>query len=107
MNQADAENRAAGIPEELGPGHFTGHLGEDFQVTSAGGVHALRLNTVEELPGSPRVAGGFRLEFSGPAAPTLPQATYAFLIDNEPREIFMVPRGPNAGGEMQYEAVFY
>ena len=53
-------------------------------------------------PGGP---AGFALEFTGPAAPALPQGTYPLCRDGWREEIFIVPLGPQ-GEAMLYEAVF-
>jgi len=92
---------------ELSIGDFESRLGEALRIEFEDGEVDLKLAAVEPLPGSPREAGGFRLEFLGPLEKALPQGVYPFALGgNEPTWIFIVPLGP-AGEEMRYEAVFY
>ena len=79
--------------------------GEEYQVTAEGQTIVLRLDQVEALPRAVREAGGFRLEFVGPAEPMLEQAIHALTRDGERREIFIVPVARTADG-VRYEAIF-
>ena len=81
-------------------------LGETYEVEHDGGAHRLYLTAAEPLPHSRREGGGFRLEFRGPAAPILPQASYCLDCGGTPREIFIVPIGRDGEGT-RYEAIFY
>ena len=67
---------------------------------------SLTLAQVEELPvAHGRDGGAFRLEFTGPADPMLPQAIYAVASDGVEHDIFLVPIARDQG-ETRYEAVF-
>jgi hypothetical protein len=79
--------------------------GEDYEIDAAGAPLTLRVVRVDELPQAVRAAGGFRIEFQGPADPLLPQATYEMRRDGETREIFIVPVSRDAAGT-RYEAIF-
>ena len=79
--------------------------GEDYRVSSDGEEVVLRLDQVQALPRAVREAGGFRLEFVGPLAPYLPQATYGLVRDGARRDIFLVPVAREADG-IRYEAIF-
>jgi hypothetical protein len=90
---------------------FSGHVGDGFrlEIAEAEGV-SLTLIQVRPLgnEASPRAGGRrpFSLEFSGPPAPVLPQATYRFHHTKiGDFEMFIVPVGPTDGG-MRYEAIF-
>lgn len=85
---------------------FDKQRGKTVSVQAGGGVVQLVLAEVQELPGSKRVGGAFRLEFRGPPQPLLGQGTFRFLIGGEPREIFIVPIGTTPQ-HMRYEAVFF
>jgi len=67
----------------------------------------LTLRACAPLNDSGREGGSFRLEFTGPAQPYLPQAIYAFEAAGEsPVEIFIVPIAAEPGA-LVYEAVFF
>jgi hypothetical protein len=94
----------------LTPATFEPHVGTEFAVRLDDGT-AVRtvLRTVERH--APRSHGDrtepFSLTFVGPSGIALPQATYS--IDHEHMgvlDIFLVPIGPDKGGQQQYEAVF-
>jgi len=85
---------------------FEPRVGKSFEIATDFGVQALGLIGAQELPHSPREGGGFKLEFSGPAEPRLPQAIYAFSIDGALHDIFIVPVGLKDGG-IRYEAIFF
>lgn len=92
---------------ELSIADFEARVDAVLPVVFEDGEVPLKLAAAEPLPGSPREAGGFRLEFLGPLELFLPQGIYSFALgDGAPTEIFIVPLGP-AGEEMRYEAVFY
>lgn len=84
---------------------FEPRVGASFEIATDFGVQALVLVAAQELPHSPREGGGFKLEFSGPAEPRLPQAIYAFPIAAL-HDIFIVPVGLKDGG-IRYEAIFF
>jgi len=93
-------------PAPLTLADFEPHVGTSFEIATDFGVQALVLAAAQELPHSPREGGGFKLEFSGPAEPRLPQAIYAFTIDAVLHDIFIVPVGLKDGG-IRYEAIFF
>ena len=90
---------------------FEGHIGDEFQLEMAGSealplslTRAQRLGSDSGNPASGRTP--FSLEFSGPATPVFPQATYRFSHATIGEfEMFIVPLGPADGG-MRYEAIF-
>jgi hypothetical protein len=79
--------------------------GQEYAVGTDGDGLTLRIDRVEAVAGAPRAGGGFRIEFVGPGAPLLPQATYALFRGGETKEIFIVPVAREPGG-IRYEAVF-
>lgn len=85
---------------------FSGRVGKMFNVHVAGQVVPLRLEALQELPGSKRPGGSFRLEFIGPLNPQLGQGVFPFLIDTDQFAIFIVPLGRGERG-VRYEAIFY
>jgi hypothetical protein len=85
---------------------FAPHLGKPFTVQAHNGAIQLRLAEAQELPGSLRDGGAFRLEFHGPPQPTLAQGTYRFLVGGRPADIFIVALG-QSGGNWRYEAIFF
>ena len=85
---------------------FEPRVGSSFEIATETGVQALALVAAQELPHAPREGGGFKLEFSGPAEPRLPQAIYAFPVDAVLHDIFIVPVGLKDGG-IRYEAIFF
>lgn len=85
---------------------FAGHLGESHTVKAGGASFPLRLEQAQDLPGSGRAGGSFRLEFRGPFEPVLPQAIYEFRRGGEAFEIFIVAIGRDAEGT-RYEAIFF
>ena len=85
---------------------FSGWVGHSFAVPVRGHRLMLALEAAQELPGSMREAGGFRLEFLGPADPMLNQGIFPFEIEGELYELFIVPLGRDDRGT-RYEAVFY
>jgi hypothetical protein len=87
-------------------GEFAGRVGYSFAVPVGGHCLMLALEAAQELPGSAREAGGFRLEFLGPADPMLVQGIYPFEIESDRYELFIVPLGRDSRGT-RYEAVFY
>jgi len=92
--------------QDPGLDDFAGRIGRPFLVEAAGLRADLVLDAAEELPGSPRSRGGFRLEFVGPSDPILGQGVFPLAIDDDRFEIFLVPLGPDASGR-RYEAVFF
>ena len=87
-------------------GDFSGHVGQSFVVSVAGHRLMLKLVAADELKGSLREAGGFRLEFLGPAEPMLDQGIFPFELEAERFDLFIVPIGRSDQGT-RYEAVFY
>jgi hypothetical protein len=88
---------------DLTVGDFT--AGTVFEVPGEVAGVPLRLERVEELPRAAREAGAFRLEFSGPAEPLLPQAIYPFEVSGSVHGIFIVPLAQDGRGT-RYEAIF-
>lgn len=92
----------------IDPAAFERYIGSTFVVEVDGEPVPVRLATLTRLPsgpGSPR-AQPFALLFvtHGPA---LGQRTYRLEhADLGVLEIFLVPVGPQAGGELGYEAIF-
>jgi len=87
---------------------FAEKPGTTFRIVSGDSEPvSLILRAVEPLNDSGRVGGSFRLEFVGPTARYLPQATYPFAEDGgDAVDIFIVPIAAEADG-LVYEAVFY
>jgi hypothetical protein len=86
--------------------HFSGHVGKSFDVTAQGRHLPLVLEAAQELPGSPRPGGAFRLEFVGPLDPLLAGGIYPFEIGTERFEIYVTAIGRDPRGT-RYEAVFF
>ncbi|WP_134740194.1 hypothetical protein [Nocardioides sp. 503] len=94
---------------------FATHVGETFHVTQSavsGSVLSLLLvdAAVGTEAGGPGPEGQERLQFSlvfgGPAAPALPQGSYALAHEELGElELFLVPIGADADG-VRYEAAF-
>ena len=87
-------------------GDFSGRVGRSFAVPVRGHRLMLTLEAAQELPGSARDAGGFRLEFLGPSDPMLNQGIFLFEIEDERYDLFIVPLARDERGT-RYEAVFY
>jgi hypothetical protein len=85
---------------------FAPHRGHNFPVQASNGSIQLLLAEAQELPGSMRDGGAFRLEFLGPPEPSLAQGTYRFLVGGAPNDIFIVPVG-RTPENMRYEAIFF
>jgi hypothetical protein len=85
--------------------HFSGAVGERFDLEVDGTAMPLVLETAQELPRSMREAGAFRLEWRGPADPVLPQAIYRFRRDDDSFDMFIVPVERDSRGTL-YEAIF-
>lgn len=84
---------------------FSGSVGDTFSLPGGVGVD-LRLEAAQPLPSSKvRDGGSFKLEFSGPREPVLPQATYRIRNDDREFDIFIVPISQTAD-ETRYEAIF-
>jgi hypothetical protein len=84
---------------------FAGRLGKAYEILVGGGRLPVVLEEAQQLPGSPREGGGFRLVFRGPYQPIVPQGIYPVQQGSEAHEIFMVPIAQTAAG-VQYEAIF-
>lgn len=91
---------------EVGVGDFEKRVGKTFTVHANGQNLQLILRACQELPGSKRDGGGFRLEFAGPLAPLLGQGTFPFHIDHDQYGIFIVPIG-QSDRAMRYEAIYF
>lgn len=74
---------------DLGYADFADRLGDEFAVEGA--PLTLKLASAKELPGSPRDAGGFQLEFHGPADPVLAQGIFPLAQGPDRFELFLVP----------------
>jgi hypothetical protein len=85
---------------------FDKERGNRFPFQTAAGVVPLQLAKVQELPGSTREGGAFRLEFHGPPQAPLGQGTFRVVVGGEPRDMFIVPIGSNAQ-HLRYEAIFF
>ncbi|HYJ53615.1 MAG TPA: hypothetical protein VEW04_10640 [Allosphingosinicella sp.] len=85
---------------------FAARVGKSFAVPVRGHRLDMRLDAAQELPGSSRTGGGFRLEFIGPADPILAQGIFPFEIARDRYEIFIVPIARDQAGT-RYEAVFF
>lgn len=84
--------------DKVGTGYVLGR--------GSGSPLTLTLVTAQELPGSVREGGGFRLEFRGPSEPLLEQGVYSFSQGAVDNDIFIVPIEQTADGSL-YEAVFF
>lgn len=97
-------------PEEflgLALSDFEGLIGTSFAIQTEMGEQELVLGAAQAVPGSPRPEGGFRLEFTGPPQPRLPQSIYGFPVGGALHDIFVVPIGPGADQRLRYEAIFF
>jgi hypothetical protein len=89
--------------DDLRVSDFT--VGDSFELDAGGAVHTLKVEEVQELPRAAREAGAFRLLFSGPPQPVLPQAIYTFRGSRRSDEIFIVPIAADRDAA-RYEAIF-
>lgn len=94
------------LSREMTLADFSGRIGKIFNVHVAGQMVPLRLDALQELPGSKRPGGSFRLEFIGPPNPQLGQGVFPFVIGTDQYPIFIVPLGRGEYG-VRYEAIFY
>lgn len=85
---------------------FLTWLGRECAVGPSGDCVVMTLVKAEPLAGSPRPAGGFRLEFLGPFEPILPQQIHPVSREEDRHEVFMGPIARDPRGIL-YEAVFY
>ena len=83
---------------------FEGRAGTTYDVVFPDGTLPLTLHQVERLPQGAR-EDAFRLLFTGPVSPIMPQSIYKLRLGEQVDEIFIVPIGQDAGGT-QYEAIF-
>lgn len=86
---------------------FQPHIGSTFTLSAADGGLALALLSVTPL-GHQRIGArtAFSLIFRGPAAPRLPQRTYALThAALGEQSIFLVPVSARDGA-LEYEAIF-
>ena len=91
---------------DLSIDHFTDWLNREVDVKAPEGDVRMTLVTAEPIDGSPRAAGGFRLEFLGPHDPLLGQAIMTVAGPDRTDDIFLVPVESDARGTV-YEAVFF
>ena len=84
---------------------FRGAVGETFHVDSEGEKVGLVLDDVRDLPQGIREQGSFRLVFTGPPEPLVPQGLYRFERGEDSYDIFIVPIARDEKGST-YEAVF-
>src|SRR5512135_2734514 len=90
----------------LAIGHFTPHLGESFELTTANGSLPLKLVRIDRAGESGRPGGAFSLLFAAPEGPWLPQSIYPVAHHAVgTMEIFLVPVGRLEGGN-GYQAIF-
>jgi hypothetical protein len=90
---------------ELKLEEFSGVLGETFTVESEAGPVSFELTAVQPLSLSLYREDAFRLEWTGPREPLLPQAIYRMSRDGEAYEIFLVPIAQDQN-TTRYEAIF-
>jgi len=90
---------------ELKLEHFAGNVGKTYEIVFTDATLPAVLEEAQATPGGVREDGGFRLQFRGPPEPVLPQGIFAFRLDEETDDIFIVPIGKNENGA-QYEAIF-
>ena len=84
---------------------FAGRLGKAYEILVGGGRLPVVLEEAQQLPGSARQGGGFRLVFRGPYQPIVPQGVYPVQRGSETHEIFVVPIAQKPNG-VEYEAIF-
>jgi hypothetical protein len=85
---------------------FAPHRDAVFEMQSPAGVVPLKLVKVDPAGESGRAGGAFSLLFTAPSGPWLPQAIYPVQHPTlGTMEIFLVPVGPESGGN-GYQAVF-
>ncbi len=85
---------------------FAERVGSPYTLAAGETQFVLVLNATETLSDSGREGGSFRLEFTGPAQPILPQGIYRFTAPDADHEIFVVPIASDSQGT-RYEAIFY
>ena len=85
---------------------FAGRVGKTFEVAVRGHRLSLLLDAMQDLPGSSRIGGAFRLEFLGPVDPVLDQGVFPFQFARDCYELFIVPIARDQHGT-RYEAVFF
>lgn len=97
------------MPAELTEAEFSRHVDTKFRVMIDSAPLELELVQVKGYASNPDDQQGmerFSLFFSGPAQPTLPQATYSLEHDSMGAfALFIVPIKPTGEGS-RYEAVF-
>ena len=90
---------------ELSLADFEGFVGEPYEIVFSDGTLPVVLEKAQGLPRTMREAGAFRLEWRGPAEPSLAQSTYRFRRGEQLFDMFVVPVGRDERGTL-YEAVF-
>lgn len=90
---------------DLSLADFEGNVGEPYEIVFADGTLPAVLEKAQALPRSMREAGAFRLEWRGPADPSLEQAIYRFRRGERVFDMFIVPVGRDSSGTL-YEAIF-
>lgn len=99
------------MADELTAATFSPLVGTAFELHVAPGEVPFafqldRMTQHQPVPGAPRQQP-FTLHFVGPAGDHLPQRTYSLVHPSAGVfEIFLIPRGPLAGGRQQYDAEF-
>jgi hypothetical protein len=84
---------------------FAGQLGKAYEILVGGGRLPVVLDEAQQLPGSARQGGGFRLVFRGPIQPAILQGVYPIQRGSETHQLFIVPIAQVQTG-IQYEAIF-
>lgn len=90
---------------ELSLADFEGSVGEPYEIVFVDGTLPVVLEIAQALPRSIREGGAFRLEWRGPADPSLEQAIYRFRKGDRVFDMFIVPVGRDSNGTL-YEAIF-
>jgi hypothetical protein len=90
---------------ELSLADFEDFVGEPHEIVFADGTVPVVLEQAQGLTRSEREAGAFRLEWRGPADPSLVQAIYRFRRGERLFDMFIVPIERDSGGTL-YEAIF-
>jgi hypothetical protein len=94
------------VVSDPGLDDFSGRVGRTFLIEVADDRVELVLDVAQEVTGSPRARGGFRLEFLGPPDPMLVQGIVPLAIDDDCFEIFLVAIAREEAA-IRYEAVFF
>ncbi|HEX9932951.1 MAG TPA: hypothetical protein VGB08_08935 [Allosphingosinicella sp.] len=90
---------------EIGFDHYSGAVGERFDMEVNGEALPVELIEASPLGNSGRPGGSFRLEFLGPADPAYAQGTFTFRRGEQVHDIFVTAIGRDQAGT-RYEAIF-